>query len=64
MSLMNIFHRKNPVEYKQPQEYYCSNYECLNEIAQESVLFYLLDNYGVKYSSKYCIDCITEGKIG
>ena len=60
MSFMKIFRKKDPVEYKQPQEYYCSNYECLNEIADFSDQYPLLDTYGVQYSSKYCIDCITE----
>lgn len=63
MNLIKIFRKKDPVEYKQPQEYYCSNYECLNEIAELSVQYSLLDNYGVKYSNKYCINCITESRI-
>ena len=62
MFMKKIF-KKDPVEYKQPQEDYCCNFECLNEVASASNLFYLLDSYGVKYSNMYCIDCITEGKI-
>lgn len=63
MSFMNIFHKKDPVEYKQPQELYCSNYECLNEIAELSQCYNLLDKYGIKYSNKYCLDCITESRL-
>ena len=63
MSFMNIFRKKNPIEYKQPQEDYCSNFECLNEIGSLTDQYILLDNYGIKYSNNYCINCITEGKI-
>ena len=62
MFMKKIF-KKNPVDYKQPQEYYCANFECLNEIARLSDLFYLLDDSGVEYSNMYCIDCIVERKI-
>ena len=55
--------KKNPIEYKQPQEYYCSNYDCLNEIAELSQCYNLLDKYGIKYSDQYCVDCITESKV-
>ena len=60
MNLKNIF-KKDPIKYKQPQEYYCSNYDCLNEIAKLTNLSVLLDKYGVKYSDSYCLDCITKG---
>lgn len=55
--------KKNPIDYKQPQEIYCANFYCLNEIAELSVLYELLDDYGVKYAKSYCLDCIVEGKI-
>lgn len=61
MNWKKIF-KPDPVEYKQPQEVYCANFECLHEVAELSVLYKLLDDYGVKYAKSYCLDCITEGK--
>lgn len=53
--------KKDPVKYKQPQEYYCRNYYCLNEAAQYSELSHLLtDNAYDNLSDFYCIDCIIE----
>ena len=55
--------KKNPIEYKQPQEDYCSNIDCFNEAGRLSALYGLLDDYGIKYSSHYCIDCIIEERV-
>ena len=55
--------KKDPVKYKQPQELFCSNYECLNEIASKSHLSYLLTDEAERiFSDFYCLDCIIEGK--
>jgi hypothetical protein len=54
--------KKDPVKYKQPQEYYCSNLYCFNESADNSPLRYLLtDEAYNNLSDFYCIDCIIEG---
>ena len=60
---MNLMRKKNPIEYKQPQEIYCSNYDCLSMIAKYSELYDLLDEYGVECSQYYCLDCIVNGNI-
>lgn len=55
--------KRNPIKYKQPQELFCSNYSCLNEIAKNNYLENLLTDEARKNFSKfYCIDCIIEGK--
>jgi hypothetical protein len=60
---MNLIRKKDPVSYKQPQEMYCSNYDCLSMIAKYSELYDLLDEYGVECSKYYCFDCIVNGNI-
>ena len=59
---MSLISRKDPIEYKQPQEFYCSNFECLNEVADQTWPD-ILDDYGKKYSKMFCLECITESKI-
>lgn len=55
--------KKDPVSYKQPQEYYCSNMYCLNEVAAHSLLRDMLTEEALeKLAEYYCIDCIVEGK--
>lgn len=62
MNLKTLF-KKNPIKYKQPQEYFCSNYDCYNVAAQNSPLSHLLtDEAFNNLSDFYCIDCIIEGK--
>jgi len=55
-----MFKKKSEAEIKQPQELYCSNSGCRNEIAKLHQLFHVLD---VEESilNKYCFDCIVEG---
>jgi hypothetical protein len=55
--------KKDPVKYKQPQEYYCSNQDCFNESADNSPLRNLLTDDALdNLSYFYCIDCIIEGR--
>jgi len=62
MNLISRF-KKNPAKIKQPQEYYCSNTECLNTVALFSGLDNLLtDDVYSNYADFFCIDCITERK--
>jgi hypothetical protein len=56
-----MFKRKSAVEIKQPQEYYCSNPDCRNEVADFSPLKDLLtDEAHNNYSDFYCMNCIIE----
>jgi hypothetical protein len=56
--------KKNPISYKQPQEYYCSNSNCFNEAAQYSPLSSLLtDEAFNNLSDFYCLDCIIEQRF-
>ena len=59
---MKLSFKKNPIEYKQPQELYCSNFNCLGEVANEGWSA-ILDSYGQKYSNMFCLECITERKV-
>jgi hypothetical protein len=61
MNWKKIF-KVDPIEYKQPQELYCANLNCLNEIAELSPMYQLLDDTGVQYALSYCFQCIVEGK--
>lgn len=61
---MKLFKRKNIEDIKQPQEYYCSNVSCTNEVAQFDVLADLLTDEAYNdYADFYCIDCIVNGNI-
>lgn len=61
---MSLFKRKPIEQIKQPQEYYCSNINCTNDVAQFSSLSKLLTNFAFNnYADFYCIDCIIERKI-
>lgn len=56
-----MFKKKSIEEIKQPQEYYCSNIECINEAARFSPLAqYLTHDAYTTYAYYYCVDCITE----
>lgn len=56
-----MFKKKNIVEIKQPQEYYCSNTDCTNEAAQFSPLLDLLTNDAFNnLADFFCMDCIIE----
>jgi hypothetical protein len=58
------FKKKRIEDIKQPQEYYCSNLECLNEAAQFNQLSALLtDEAYNSYADFYCMDCIVERNI-
>ena len=52
--------KKNPIDYKQPQENYCSNQDCYNKVAKLSWIYGLLDEYGIKNAEYYCEHCIIE----
>jgi hypothetical protein len=59
---MKLFKRKSIEEIKQPQEYYCSNLQCFNEIAKFSPLYDLLTEEAQhKEAYNYCFTCIVEG---
>lgn len=58
-----MFKKKSEAEIKQPQELYCANKKCLNEIARFHQLFHVLD-VKESISNKYCFDCIVDSKIG
>jgi len=63
MNLISRF-KKSPAKLKQPQEYYCSNKECLNVIAMFSELSgTLTDDAYNKYADFFCIDCIMWNKV-
>lgn len=62
-SVYKPFKKRQIEDIKQPQEYFCSNEHCLNEIAQFSPLAHLLTEKALNdLSSFYCIDCITQEK--
>lgn len=59
-----MFNRhRNIIEYKQPQEVFCSNLECFNEIAKYHPMYHVLDDEALKLAEHFCFDCILEGKI-
>jgi hypothetical protein len=65
MNLIESFYKpfkKRPIEdIKQPQEYFCSNECCLNEIARFSPLAHLLTEKALdNLSLFYCVDCIVQ----
>lgn len=61
---MSIFKKRSIEEIKQPQEYYCSNVDCLNEVADLSPLARLLTESAYNdLADFYCIDCITERRV-
>lgn len=63
MNLKKIF-KKDPIKVKQPQEYFCSNANCINEIAISSPLSELLTDEALSdYAYFYCIDCITNQRF-
>lgn len=59
-----FFKRKSIEEIKQPQEYYCSNPKCTNEIARFGQMADLLTEEAFnRHADFYCLDCIIEGKF-
>jgi hypothetical protein len=60
---MKIIRKKNPIDIKQPQEIYCSNFECLNLAAKFDELYNLMDEYGIELADDYCLDCIMNGNM-
>lgn len=59
-----MFKKKSIEEIKQPQEYYCANLSCTNEVAQFDPLHNLLTNEAFNnYADFYCMDCIIESRI-
>jgi hypothetical protein len=58
-----LFKKRSIEEIKQPQEYYCSNIDCTNEIADFNQLCPLLTEEAYNnLADFYCIDCIIEEK--
>jgi hypothetical protein len=62
IDFMVLIFKKRPIEeIKQPQEYYCSNEFCINEVAQFSKLSNLLTDEAYNmYADLYCIDCLID----
>jgi hypothetical protein len=59
---MKLFKKKPVEEIKQPQEYFCANPYCLNEIAKFSPLYSLLTEEAQNNDAEnYCFSCIVEG---
>lgn len=59
--MVSIFKRRPVEEIKQPQEYYCSNDDCIREVAIFSPMRDLMTEEAYnKYAPFYCLDCITE----
>jgi hypothetical protein len=59
------FKKKRIEDIKQPQEYYCSNINCINEVAQFNELSRLLTDTAYNdYADFYCMDCIINDKVG
>ena len=52
--------KRNPMEYKQPQEDFCSNEDCFNEVAKFSWKNGLVDDELLKNMNYYCGRCISE----
>ena len=48
------------MEYKQPQEDFCANEDCFNEIARFSWEYGVVDDELLKNMTYYCGRCITE----
>ena len=62
-SIVALFKKRSIEEIKQPQEYYCSNVECTNEIADFNQLSVLLTKEAYNnLADFYCMDCIMEEK--
>jgi hypothetical protein len=62
-SMVFLFKKRSIEEIKQPQEYYCSNIDCTNEIADFNQLSGLLTEEAYNnLADFYCIDCIIEEK--
>jgi hypothetical protein len=60
---IKLFKKKPIEEVKQPQEYFCANINCLNEIAKFSPLYNLLTEEAKSNSAEnYCFSCIVEGE--
>lgn len=59
MRLSRLF-KRDVVQIKQPQELYCSNYDCIEMVAWVTGLSDLLDDDGVNLSKEYCINCLID----
>jgi hypothetical protein len=62
--MVSIFKRRLIEEIKQPQEYYCSTVNCINEVATFNPLVNLMTEEAYnEYAQFYCLDCITEERF-
>jgi len=62
MNLISRF-KKNRISLKQPQEYYCSNDDCIEVAALFNPMSRLMtDEAFNKYADFFCINCIIEGR--
>ena len=52
------------MEYKQPQEDFCSNEDCFNEVVRFSWEYGLVDDELLKNMTYYCGRCIAEKRTG
>ena len=57
-----MFKKKSEAQIKQPQELYCSNKGCFNEISIFHPMSHVLDVDG-DTKKKYCFDCITDNQF-
>lgn len=62
--MVSIFKKRSVEEIKQPQEYYCCNTNCVNEVAIFSPLHNLMTDEAYNmYADFYCLDCIIEERL-
>jgi hypothetical protein len=59
-----IFRKQSIVDIKQPQEDFCSNEDCFNEVAKFSWKNGLVDDELLKNMNYYCGRCISEKRTG
>lgn len=57
---LSRFFKKDVVEIKQPQEYYCSNYDCVEMVACLTVFSSMVDDDESSLSDQYCINCLID----
>lgn len=56
--------KKNPIEFKQPQELYCSNIECFNEVGILHEMNYIFTDEAKMIAEAYCFYCTLDKITG
>lgn len=51
------FKRLSLIDKKQPQEFYCSSHECINEVAKFHSMYYILSEDAIELANNYCLYC-------